>query len=150
MTRLGKLSSRICGTTNVSVVTALVLLGVGVGQVGAGADMGGIEGTYTVKVVGYGVGEGTSEVLPKLVRVDCWIKDNDGNQQRLRAVNLIRDKNRFVGDGALDGMHVRIAGRVDPASAKCPQPHLTATFVADDARSGRVVGSLDPAANAGG
>ena len=141
MTRLRDYIQKLRGTTGTVVAMALLLWAAGVGGRGHNGDGAALEGTYDVQAGGCGVGKGTCDVQVKMVKVDCSMLDEQGAQIRLRANNLRRDKNRFYGDGALDGMHARIAGRMDPASAAFPRPHLTATFLCDDGRAGRLVGA---------
>jgi hypothetical protein len=147
MTRLGHYLRGLRGAANVVVAAALVLWAVGVRERGGVGVPSAFEGTYKVQAVGYGSGEGTCDVQVKLVRIDCKIRDDAGNEQQLRASNLKRENNRFRGDGALDGVYVRISGRVDPPGKAFTNPHLVATFVAEDGRSGRVVGMLDDNGN---
>src|SRR5438309_72653 len=141
MTRLRHHIQSLRGTTTVVVACALLLWAVGVERTRHNAGGPFIEGTYDVEVGGCGAGKGTCDVQLKVVKVDCRMVDDTGMAMRLKSNNLKRDKNRFYGDAALDGVHAKIAGRVDPPNAAFQKPHLTATFLADDGRAGRVVGS---------
>ena len=139
MARQGQQPSRYRGVTSTVAAAALVLYAITIGLRPA-APPTSILGSYKVQVAGYGKGTGTCTVGAKTVDVNCVIRDVNGNSQTLSAASLKLDGYRFKGNGTLDGMNTRISGRIDPPTAKQPLPRLLATFVADDGRTGRVLG----------
>jgi hypothetical protein len=72
------------------------------------------------------------------VEVDCEITDDAGVQQHLRVSGMKLDGYRFKGAGSLQGVGVRVSGRIDPADTTSPTPRVVGTFLASDGRAGRV------------
>jgi hypothetical protein len=101
-----------------------------------------MNGAYDVQFAGCGTGTGKAVVTPKKVKIDGTITDKAGNVLTFSAAKLDIDMStyHFKGEGTLEGSLVNISGRLDPDDASVKKCRISATFLAQDGKAGRVVG----------